>query len=107
MTIYELASVVRSKNAGPFLLTIDMLFDSPDDLARVLQSPGITPAAIAQSYGVAADQVRVHVWRSACAIKVTLPRGVSSGAPGDRDVYGSQQHLPLACIEIAAPASLP
>ena len=33
-------------------------------------------------------------------IKVTLPRQISSGAPGDRDVYGCGQHFPLAGLEL-------
>ena len=36
----------------------------------------------------------------ALAIKVTLPRPIVAGTPGDRDVYGAQQHRPLLDIEL-------
>ncbi|MDP6739383.1 MAG: DUF4387 family protein [Planctomycetota bacterium] len=37
----------------------------------------------------------------AYAIKVTFPRiGPTAGAPGDRDVYGAQQHGPLLGVMI-------
>ena len=100
MTLYDLATVIRSKNAGPFTLTIDLIFPSLEDMDRALQAPGLTPAAIADRYGVEPGQVSIHGLRPACAVKVTLPRRVSSGAPGDTDVYGSQQHMPLADIEV-------
>jgi hypothetical protein len=31
---------------------------------------------------------------------VVVPRQIMSGDPGDRDVYGAQQHTPLLEIEI-------
>ena len=34
------------------------------------------------------------------AIKVSLPRAYSSGSAPDTDVYGCQQHFPLAEIEV-------
>ena len=102
MKIYELATVIRSKNAGPFTLTIDLLFDSAADLRRVLGSPDFQAEAIASLYGTTAGAVHIYPFERVLAIKVSLPRPVSSGAPGDVDVYGSQQHLALGEIEIAA-----
>ena len=100
MILYDLATVIRSKNAGPFTLTIDLIFPSVADVDRALRAPGMTPEAIAGLYAVDPDQVSIHCLRSACAVKVTLPRRISSGAPGDTDVYGSQQHMALARLEI-------
>lgn len=100
MTLYDLASVIRSKNAGPFTLVIDLFFDSESDLDLVLSSPSCSRAAIAELYEVSPDRVSIHVLRQAYALKVTLPRRVSSGSPTDRDVYGSQQHFPLAGVRV-------
>ena len=48
-------------------------------------------------YGVPGSAVRICPFERVLAIKVTLPRsGASPAAPGDTDVYGSQQHFPLA-----------
>ena len=39
-TILQLATVIRSKNAGPFELTFDILFDDPEKYALVKRSGG-------------------------------------------------------------------
>lgn len=100
MTLYDLATVMRSKNAGPFTLTIDLIFSSQGEMERAMRAPDMTAEAIAERYGVDSQQVTIHCLPPACAIKVTLPRHVPSGSPGDTDVYGSQQHMALAGLEI-------
>jgi hypothetical protein len=45
----------------------------------------------------------VYFWESALAVKVTLKRDISAGAPGDRDCYGAQQHAPLLPLLIRTP----
>ncbi len=97
MRLYDLARVIRSKNAGPFTLTIDIVFETRDDLARALASAALSPQCIAQLYRVEAPAVRVMPFERVLTIKVSMPRpGASSGAPGDTDVYGCSQHFPLA-----------
>ena len=100
MKLYNVAKVIRTKNAGPFTLTLDLIFTRAADYEKVLSSRGFTAAKIAALYRVAPSTVRIHPFRKILAIKVTMPRPVSSGAPGDCDVYGSQQHFPLAQVEI-------
>lgn len=101
MRLYELATAIRSKNAGPFTLTIDLVLPDRESFARVLAAEGLAPERIAALYGVPVDGVRVTPFQRVLTIKVALPRpGASSGAPGDRDVYGCQQHFPLADVEV-------
>lgn len=102
-TLGDLAQVFRSKNAGPFLVTIDVLFDSAATFERVAASRAISPAAVARRYGIKAEDVRVVDYPRAKAIKITMPRlwGTrGAGSPGDRDVYGAQQHAPLLSVII-------
>jgi len=100
-SLYELADVVRSKNAGPLLITIDLLFDKPEIFDRVMASEVITPDLIEEIYGIPQNEVRVVPFAAALAIKITFPRvGPLSGSPGDRDVYGAQQHTPIAEVKI-------
>ncbi len=101
MRLYDIAQVIRSKNAGPFTLTLDIIFNCVEDFERVLNSPNFTAARIAQVYDKRVSEVKIHPFKAIKGIKIALPRTISSGAPGDNDVYGSQQHLPLANIEIA------
>jgi len=99
--LYDLASVIRSKNAGPLLTTIDLLFEDNQTFERVIASEILTPDLIANLYGISADDVKMVSFFAAKAIKITFPRaGSRSGSPGDKDVYGAQQHGPLIDVEI-------
>ena len=100
MRLMDLAKVVRSKNAGPLHLTFDIMFETADDYARGLVAPGLAADHVAGLYGVSPNAIRVIPYPTALAIKITLPRPEAAGAPGDRDVYGAQQHVPLLGIEL-------
>ena len=100
MKLYDVAKVVRSKNAGPFTLTLDLIVESEEDFDRVLNAPDFSANRIAELYATSPGSVRICPFKRILAIKVSLPRQVSSGAPGDVDVYGSQQHFPLGNISI-------
>ena len=101
--LYDLATVVRSKNAGPFTLTIDLMFPDDATFAGVLASDSFNEGGIAAMYGVPVEAVRICPFERIRTIKVSLPRdGNGSGSAGDRDVYGCQQHFPLAGMEVKA-----
>jgi hypothetical protein len=100
-TLDSLAKVIRSKNAGPFELTFDIMFDDAAKYERVKQSGAINAQAIAGIYRVRLDDVLVcRPYDPAMAFKVTIRRPVGSGDITDRDVYGCQQHVPLLMIEV-------
>lgn len=101
-TLQQLASVLRSKNAGPFQITFDILFADDATWQRVLDSAVLTPQSVAALYGVNAGEVSIIPFRRVHAIKVTVPRTTGlrgSGSAFDRDVYGAQQHGLLGEIE--------
>jgi hypothetical protein len=101
VNIREIAQVVRSKNAGPFRLTLDVLFKEREVYDRVKRSGAITAATIAGLYGIPVERVTDFVWFDpGKALKATLVRSVSSGSAGDTDVYGAQQHAPLLGLEL-------
>lgn len=100
-TVRDLASVVRSKNAGPFSLTFDLFFENDADYERVRDAEVITVGAIADLYGIDESAVLgVYTLDDINAIKVSVRRPVTSGDVDDTDVYGSQQHVPLLGIEL-------
>ncbi|WP_394581126.1 DUF4387 domain-containing protein [Cytobacillus firmus] len=99
--LYELAKVLRSKNAGPFELTFDILFDSKKVYERVKSSGKINEQTICELYNLSKDQIdHLVFYDQALGIKITILRDISSGTIGDRDVYGAQQHAPLMNILI-------
>ena len=96
----ELARVIRSKNAGALQLTLDVMFEDEATYRRVRDSGALTPRVLGPLYGVSDNEVAVIPFDVAMAIKITVPRKIPSGSPGDSDVYGAQQHAPLLEVEI-------
>lgn len=95
-TLREVASVIRSKNAGPFELCFDIIFIEEAFYQRCKEAEIITKASFAELYGITADKVlNVVYFDPAKALKITIVRPISSGALGEKDVYGAQQHRPL------------
>jgi hypothetical protein len=98
--IREIAQACKSKNAGPFELTIDVVFADRSMFERVRATGVLGPALFARLYGVRAEDVLFTEYPAGNAFKATLPRLVASGDVGDTDVYGAQQHAPLLEVEI-------
>lgn len=99
-SICSLAQVIRSKNAGPYELVLDILFKNREEYLRVKASEQLTPRLIASLYNIKPDFIHRIIWFDpANAVKVVMPRDTISGSVGDHDVYGAQQHAPLLSIE--------
>ena len=99
-SLSDVAQVIRSKNAGPYELTLDVLFRDRRHYEVFRQRKIICPELICRLYGVSAEQILGIVYfEPASAVKVTIRRTAPSGTPGDGDVYGAQQHVPLLGIE--------
>lgn len=92
----DLASIIRSKNAGPYRLTLDVLFRDEHRFQHVVQTGAVTRETVAHAYGIPPDQVTsIFVVPAGRAIKVTLRRPCGQGDFGETDMYGCQQHVPL------------
>jgi hypothetical protein len=98
LPLSALADVVRSKNAGPTQLTIDIFFKDSAGYELAQQSTRLSCAAVAERYQLPAEQVQRYLLPSLLAIKFSMPRRQCAGTPGDGDVYGAQQHAPLLGI---------
>jgi Domain of unknown function (DUF4387) len=96
----SIAKVIRSKNAGPCLLTLDVMLPDDATFAYVTARIDQLRRQVAQRYGRSENEVAVLAFAPALAIKITLPREIVSGDVGDRDIYGAQQHAPLLDIEL-------
>ena len=98
--IRDIAKVCKSKNAGPFDLTLDVVFGDDAMFDRVAATGVLCPALFARLYGVAEADVLFTPYPAGRAFKATLPRLVPAGEIGDTDVYGAQQHAPLLDVDI-------
>ena len=96
----DVASVIRSKNAGPFELTLDVLLKDDETFEKLKNADVINTKSIAQLYRIPEENViGIVYFPNARAIKATIVRPLASGAMGERDVYGAQQHAPLVNFE--------
>jgi len=100
MRLDAIAKAIRSKNAGPCLLTLDVMLPDATTFAYVAARVGSLRQQVARRYGRSENEVAVLPFAPALAVKITLPRDVVSGDLGDRDVYGAQQHAPLLDVEL-------
>jgi len=99
--ITELAKVIRSKNAGPFEITFDIMFADAGIYDKVKNSGVITSKLIARLYNISHNEVLVcRPYDPAQAFKITIRRPTASGDLMESDVYGCQQHMPLTTIEV-------
>ncbi len=98
--IRDLAIICRSKNASPFLLTLDVVFPDRETFDKVRASGVINKSLISQLYSVPESDVLLVEFPPANAFKATIPRLHGSGAVEDSDVYGAQQHGPLMDVEL-------
>lgn len=92
----DVASVIRSKNSGPYELTFDIIFKEMDMYQKVKSAKVFTAQMFALLYHIPESQIisLVH-FDPAKAVKITVVRPIPSGALGETDVYGAQQHAPL------------
>jgi hypothetical protein len=97
----ELAALIRSKNAGPFELTIDIMFDDPAAFERVRASGALSRETVAALYRLPPAQVKLFVVPDALAFKASIPRPRFQGDLLDSDNHGGQQYAPLIDIDIA------
>ena len=96
-----LAKLIRSKNAGPFWITFDIMFDSDADFERAVRAGVITKPWIARIWGRNEADIVLVALPQARAIKFSFPRRPVQGDPGEMDQYAGQQYAPLLDLEIA------
>jgi hypothetical protein len=99
-TLGELARLIRSKNAGPFELTFDIMFAEEDKFRRVRDSNVLSRELIARLYRIPVEDVKFFVVPEALAFKASIPRPLFQGDLLDTDNHGGQQYAPLLDIEV-------
>ena len=100
--LWEFTKLIRSKNAGPFELTFDIMFKDENCFREVMASGKLSAELIAKVYRVDRKQVRFWVIESLLTVKISIPRPVFSGDVDDTDVYGGQFHGPLVRLPVEA-----
>ncbi|MCJ1223529.1 hypothetical protein MMC12_000171 [Toensbergia leucococca] len=100
----DLASVIRSKNAGPYELTFDVMFDDDETYELVKAAGVLSRETISRLYQVPDEEVIACLfWDPARAFKATIKRPFVEGQFGEADIHGSQQHVPLIFLLLPIP----
>jgi hypothetical protein len=94
----DIATKIRSKNAGPFWLTIDIFCRNRDDFLRV--SGGLSTERVAALFRVAPEGLKRFDIEDLNVVKFSLPRPEIQGTRRDRDMHGAAWAVLLEDLEI-------
>jgi hypothetical protein len=97
-TLGDLAREVRSKNAGPFWVTMELFMRDEAGYAIAADESFLDETVIAGLYGVPAEDVQFFRIPSLNVVKISFPRPISQGSLLDRDIHAGQHHVPLAAL---------
>lgn len=86
-TVADIAQKVRSKNAGPFWLTIDIFCGSPTAFEQIAR--GISTARIAAVLQADPASIKRFDIPDLMVVKFSLPRPQIQGSLYDRDMHGA------------------
>ncbi|HWJ36709.1 MAG TPA: DUF4387 domain-containing protein [Steroidobacteraceae bacterium] len=96
----EVCRHVRSKNAGPFWVTVDLFFRSEELFRRYRDTPALGPEVFERLYGTDAALVKRLPVDNLHMVKISFPRAKPQGWMGERDMHAGQHYARLLDIEI-------
>ena len=97
--VAELTDSIRSKNAGPFWLTIDLFCGTSEAYKTLISS--LSTEHVAKALGQPSAQMRRFDIPSLNVIKFSLPRPVIQGSRLDRDLHGAQWATTIGELKIS------
>lgn len=98
------AKYVRSKNAGPFWVTIDIFCESDEAFGVIGRAPALGAEAIGALYGAPSEEVRIFKDQALKVIKISFPRQIVQGSDRDADSHAGQYFVPLLDVLVDADA---
>jgi hypothetical protein len=91
---------IRSKNAGPFWITIDLFFRDDDAYRSYKDDPKISAQTFADIYGADESLIKLVQVDALRVVKVSYPRPKPQGWQGERDMHAGQQYVSLLNLEL-------
>lgn len=98
--LHDVCDHVRSKNAGPFWITIDIFFRDTATMTRHTDAAALSSAAIGARFGVAPELVKRFAVASLAVLKISYPRAKPQGGEDERDMHGGQQYVGLLDVDV-------
>ena len=97
-TIEEIVKYIRSKNAGPFWLTIDAFCNNVEDTKRVTAAFEREREFIAKAFQVKPEDLQIFCLEHIQVAKISLPRVPVEGSRDELDMHGGQHYVTLLNI---------
>ena len=97
----KLAQLIRSKNAGPFWITFDIVFENDEDFERVISAKVLTKEWISGTYKIPQDTLIFIEIPKGLAIKFSFLRPRIQDDHGGTDLYSGQQYAQLLDLQIS------
>lgn len=94
----QIADKVRSKNAGPFWLTIDIFCGDAERFAHICAH--LDTSEVARAFCVPTQTIKRFDIADLLVIKVSMPRPVVQGTRADRDMHGAAWAALLSELEL-------
>ena len=94
-TLADVCRQVRSKNAGPFWVTVDIFFDGAENFERYRDAPALSAEAIAAAYGADPAMIKRFAVEYLHILKISYPRATPQGGVVERDMHSGQQYVRL------------
>ena len=94
----QITSKIRSKNAGPFWITIDIFFDKADSYKKVKKTLSLD--FVSKYLNLPLNSIKRFELDSLQVIKISIQRPVIQGSPFDRDLHGAQLANLFSDLEI-------
>jgi hypothetical protein len=98
--VADVCAHVRSKNAGPFWITIDLMFLDRTLFDRYVESAALQSVAIGRLFDVDVAQVKRFPVPDLGVLKISYPRRKPQGGAIERDMHGGQQYVRLLDVEL-------
>ncbi|MEM8580222.1 MAG: DUF4387 family protein [Pseudomonadota bacterium] len=99
----EITEKIRSKNAGPFWLTIDIFCGTAERYDHVVQN--LPNTRISKALGVNLEEVKRFEVADLHVLKFSTPRPTIQGSRHDRDMHGAQWAILIQELDIDSETS--
>ncbi|MFD8968909.1 DUF4387 domain-containing protein [Streptomyces sp. NPDC059568] len=96
----DYALEIRSKNAGPFWVTMETFMKDAAGYAIAADEDFLNEKVVADLYQVDIQGIRIFRIPALNAVKISFPRPVSQASLLDRDIHAGQHHVPLAALPV-------
>lgn len=99
-TLKDVTRYVRSKNAGPYWVTVDVFFTDREGFEEHRNAGALSAESIARIYDVPVEMVKRFEVPNLAMIKLSYPRKAPQGGVLERDMHAGQSYVRLYDLDL-------